>query len=224
MIYFTTFILALLLSHIACAAPTCDDVFAPDDAIMYADAQQGQHTLLKPPVIKPPKPTKPTPTKAPPKPTKPPPTKAPPKPTPPPKTTNAPPKPTAPPKPPPVVLYDVTWAPKYGNRSGITKSATCSNLARQYPHFGNFPHFPYIGGAWNVTSSSSKACGTCVNLTDTKTHRTIFITVMDKAKTTKPGWYNISQVAFTALNGGKPGTVLQASAKEVNSRFCHLLG
>ena len=198
MIYFTSFILALLLSHIACATPTCGDVFSPDDAIMYADAQQGQHALHKPPITKPPKPTKPPPT-----PTKPPP------------------KSTTPPFPPPGLLYDVTWAPKYGNKNVSTKSATCSNLARQYPHFGNFPHFPYIGGAWNINSSSSKACGECVNLTDPKTRKTIFITIMDKAKTTKPGWYNISEVAFKALNGGKSGTVLQASAKVVNASYCH---
>ena len=184
MIYFTTFILALLLSHIACATATCDDVFSPDDAIMYADAQQGQHALHKPPVTKPP------------------------------------PKSTTPPKPPPVVLHSIACTNKYDNPNGSTKSVTCSNLAHKYPHFGNFPHFPYIGGAWNITSSSSKACGACVNLTDPKTRKTVFITVIDRARTTKPGWYNISEVAFKALNGGKPGIVLQASAKEVNARYC----
>ena len=179
MIYFTTFILALLLSHIACATVTCDDVFSPDDAIMYADAQQGQHALHKPPVTKPP----PTPI-----------------------------------KPPPIVLYDVAWTGKYDNPNGSTKNVTCSNLARQYPHFGNFPHFPYLGGAWYITNSSSKACGTCVNLTDPKTRKTVFITLIDTAK---PRWYNISEVVFKALNGGKPGTVLQAEAKEVDARYCH---
>jgi hypothetical protein len=100
MIYFIAFILALLLSHIACATPTCDDVFSPDDAIMYAEAQQGQHTLHKPPVT----------------------------------------------KPSPVIPYDVTWAPMYGDKNYNTKNVTCSNLAHKYPYFGDLPHFPYIGG------------------------------------------------------------------------------
>ena len=179
MIYFTTFILALLLSHIACATATCDDAFSPDDAIMYTDDQQGQHALHKPPV------------------------------------TNAPPKAPHP------ILYAVTWAPKYGNPNISTKSATCSNLAPQFPHFGNFPHFPYIGGARGVENSSSKICGSCWNLTNPKIRKTIFIIAMDKTKPALPGWYNTSEVAFKALNGGKPGTVLQAEAHEVEAWHCH---
>ena len=44
MIYLTTFILTLLLSHIACATPACGDVTSPKELYepTYADAQ---HTL-----------------------------------------------------------------------------------------------------------------------------------------------------------------------------------
>ena len=180
MIYFTTFILALLLSHIACATATCDDVFSPDDPIMYTDDQQGQHALHNPPV------------------------------------TNAPPKAPHP------ILYPVTWAKKYGDPNGDTKSVTCSKLAPLFPHFRNFPHFPYIGGARGVENSSSKVCGTCWNLTNPKIPKTIFIIAIDKTKFAIPGWYNISEVAFKALNNGTSGTVLHAEAHEVEPLHCYL--
>jgi hypothetical protein len=48
MIYFTTFILTILLSHIARATPACGDVASPEKLYnpAIADAQQDQHTLL----------------------------------------------------------------------------------------------------------------------------------------------------------------------------------
>ncbi len=47
MIYFTTFILTLLLSHIARATPACGDVASPEELYdpMYADARAAQHAL-----------------------------------------------------------------------------------------------------------------------------------------------------------------------------------
>ena len=50
MIYFTTFILTLLLSHIAHATSACGDVNSPEELYesTYADAQQGQHVLPPP--------------------------------------------------------------------------------------------------------------------------------------------------------------------------------
>ena len=48
MIYFTTFILTILLSHIARATPACGNVASPEELYnpAFADAQQDQHTLL----------------------------------------------------------------------------------------------------------------------------------------------------------------------------------
>jgi hypothetical protein len=48
MIYLTTFILTILLSHIARATPACGDVASPEELYnpAFADAQQDQHTLL----------------------------------------------------------------------------------------------------------------------------------------------------------------------------------
>jgi len=166
MIYFTTFILTLLLSHIARATPACGDVPAPEELSdpTYADAQ---HAL-------------------------------------------------------PIILYNVTWTNYYDNKKGDTKHVACSTgphgLAHRYPHFKDIPHFPYIGAAWNVKWGSAY-CGSCWNLTDLKTHKTISITLMDS---TKSG-YNISKEAFNVLNGGKLGsTWLQAVAKQVAPYPCGL--
>ncbi len=48
MIYFTTFILTLLLSHIARATPACGDLVTPEELYdpTYADAQAAEHATL----------------------------------------------------------------------------------------------------------------------------------------------------------------------------------
>ena len=163
MIYFTTFILTLLLSHIARATPTCGDVTSPEELYnpTYTNAQEAQHAL-------------------------------------------------------PIVVYNVTWTNKYDNKNGDTKHAACSILAHRYPHYKDFPHFPYIGAAWNAQKDSAY-CGSCWNLTNLKTHKTISIIPMDSAKS----GYNISKEAFNVLNGGKLGSSwLQAEAKQVDPHFC----
>jgi len=102
MIYFTTFILTLLLSHITRATPACGDVASPEELYdpTYADAQQ---TL-------------------------------------------------------PMAVSDVVWSNWYDDPNGDTSKVACSSLARVYPHFGNIPHFPYIGGVFNIKRGSQKNC------------------------------------------------------------------
>ena len=163
MIYFTTFILTLLLSHIARAMPACGDA-APEELYdpTFTDAQ---HAL-------------------------------------------------------PIIVYDVTWTSRYDNKHGDTNGVTCNTgshgLALTYPHFRNFPDFPYIGGAWNAKFNSS-FCGSCWNLTNLKNHKTISVTVMDYARS----GYNISREAYKKLNGGRVGSgTLKAEAKQVDGKYC----
>ena len=163
MIYFTTFILTLLISHIARATPACGDAVSPEELYRndptYANDQHVQYAAP--------------------------------------------------------ILYNVTWSNGYDNKNGVTKTTACPDLAKGYQRYKDFPRFPYIGGAWNVKSEAY--CGTCWNLTDWKTHKTISIVVMDHAKT----GYNISKEAFNDLNGGKLGsTWLQAEAKQVPYFYC----
>jgi len=162
--FFTTFILTLLLSHIAHAMPTSGDATSPEELYdpTYADAQ---HAL-------------------------------------------------------PIADYLVLWSSRYDNKNGDTMGVSCSTgphgLARRYPHFGDFPSFPYIGGAFNV-EWGTEYCGTCWNLTNLRTHKTISVTVIDNAR---PG-YNISEEAFVELNGGGVGNGrLAAEAKQVSPHFC----
>jgi hypothetical protein len=166
MIYFTTFILTLLLSHIARATPACGDVTSPEELYdpTYTDTHDAQHAL-------------------------------------------------------PIIVYNVTWANKYDNKNGDTKHTACPNLAHRYPHYKDFPHYPYIGGAWNI-KKDSPYCGSCWNLTNLKTHKAIYIIPMDSAK---PGYYNISKEAFNVLNGGKLGSSwLSAEARPVDAHHCHI--
>jgi hypothetical protein len=122
----------------------------------------------------------------------------------------------------PIIVYNVTWSNRYDNKDGDTKHVACSNLAHRYPHFKDFPHFPYIGGASFIHRGIPGNCGSCWNLTDLKApHKTISVTVIDT--TTQPGArYNISKEAFNVLNGGKLGSKwLQAEARLVSPHPCH---
>jgi hypothetical protein len=169
MIYFTAFILTLLLSHIARATPACDDAAAPEELYepTFADAHAGQHAL-------------------------------------------------------PIIVYNVTWSSRYDHKNGDTNKVACNTgnhgLAKRYPHYKDFPHFPYIGGAWNV-KHGSQYCGSCWNLTNLMNYKTISVTVIDSAKANH---YNISKEAYTKLSGGSPGSggSLKAEAKQVDGKYC----
>jgi hypothetical protein len=160
MIYLTTFILTLLLSHIARATPACGDVTSPEELYdpTYTDAQNAL----------------------------------------------------------PIVVYNVTWTNKYDNKNGSTNCVACSNLADRYPHFRDFPGFPYIGGAFNIERGSPN-CGECWRLTNLRIHISIYFTAIDTATS----GFNITRESFIALNGGKLGNgTLQAEAALVPRHLC----
>src|SRR5258708_2487430 len=100
--------------------------------------------------------------------------------------------------------YKVTWDATYDNPEGNTNSVACSNgpygLADKYPHFKNFPDFPYLGGAFD-TKFDSPNCGKCWKLINHKTRRIIYFTAIDAAGS----GFNIGKEAFIDLNGGEIG-------------------
>ena len=119
-----------------------------------------------------------------------------------------------------LATYKVTFDPVYDNPNGNTLSVACSNgphgLVDKYPHFKNFPNFPYLGGAFD-TKWGSANCGKCWKLTDKKTKRFIYFTAIDAAGS----GFNIGKKAFIALNGGTVGAgTLEAEAVSVPSHFC----
>ena len=164
MIYFTTFILTLLLSHIARATPACGVVTSPEELYdpTYTDAQRDQHSL-------------------------------------------------------PPIWYNVTWAGKYDNQYFNTRNVACSDLSKQYPYFKDFPRFPFIGGA-SFIKKGSDLCGTCWNLTNPRTGKTISIAAIDSAS--QIDRFNISQRSFNTLNGEKPGQWLLAIVTKVRGYHC----
>lgn len=158
MIYFTTVIFTLLLSHVARAVPACGDVaYFEDQYDAYGEASAAS--------------------------------------------------------------YKVTWDATYDNPNGNTDTVACSNgphgLAGKYPHFKNFPDFPYLGGAYDVKWGSD-SCGKCWKLHNKKTGRSIYFTAIDAS-----GSFNIGKKAFIALNGGTVGAgTLEAEAQSVPGHFC----
>jgi hypothetical protein len=113
--------------------------------------------------------------------------------------------------------YPVTWNSKYGNPNGNTSTLACSSLAALYPHFRNIPGWPYIGAAFNIQGHESPNCGKCWKLINPTTHKFIYFTAIDTAKS----GFVLSKPAFVALGGGTSAT-LQVEAEQVPARFCGL--
>ena len=103
--------------------------------------------------------------------------------------------------------YKVTWDATYDNPNG---------LAGTYPHFKNFPDFPYIGGTFDTKWGFSN-CGKCWRLTNKKGGREIYVTAIDTAG----GGFNIGKKAFVTLNAGTVGAgTLDAEAVSVAPGWC----
>ena len=108
--------------------------------------------------------------------------------------------------------YPVTWSNFYNNPDGDTKTVVCSKLAEQFPHFKDLHRFPYIGGSFTISNSSSFDCGKCWELYNTKTDIAIFLLVIDQIDPTASG-FNISEMALKKLNAGRVVPSLEILAK-----------
>ncbi|KAI0279992.1 hypothetical protein BGY98DRAFT_965972 [Russula aff. rugulosa BPL654] len=105
--------------------------------------------------------------------------------------------------------YKITWDPKYDKEDGETKSGACSIIAPEYPHFKNFPNFPYIG-------AGPGRCGQCWKVTNKKSNTILYFTAMDAPKS---GFdMVVSKQAFMALNRGTLVPILEVDADPVPSR------
>ena len=109
-------------------------------------------------------------------------------------------------------LYTVKWNAKYDNRSGDTKTLTCSNLSLIYPHFGNIPLFPLIGASFMVRPGPH--CGQCLGLFNPKTNKSIPLHVVDHV----PANFTISKEAFDRLGG--TGNSLKAGYYPISPSIC----
>jgi hypothetical protein len=111
--------------------------------------------------------------------------------------------------------YFATWSSKYDNPNGITKSLACSEISLKYPHFHNIPNFPFIGGAFNIQEPNSPNCGHCWKLTNPKTHKSIYFTAVDYARSSG---FVLSNAAYIAL--GETTASFQVDAVQVPPHFC----
>ena len=116
-----------------------------------------------------------------------------------------------------ILPYNVTWS-SYYDTNGDTKKVACYSLARRYPHFKNFPDYPYIGGVFNIKYPSQNNCGECWKLTYARSKKSIYVTGINNA--TNHG-FNISQKAYNVLSGGLLGSkTLLAEATPAPPKYC----
>jgi hypothetical protein len=116
-----------------------------------------------------------------------------------------------------------TYDTDYDDRSSSTNKVACSNgkngLSSRYPTLGDFPSFPYIGGAYGIVWNSTN-CGSCWKITNTANNFWIHLTAIDSAG---PGLFNLATEAFETLNNGEIGSgTLTANAEQVSSHYCGL--
>ena len=116
----------------------------------------------------------------------------------------------------PVVLANnkVTPNTKYDDPNGDTRTVTCSYLAPRYPHFRNFPHFPYIGASYDIQRNSSN-CFKCWKLT-----RKSGISIYFLAINSVDHGFQVSKFAYDALSGGNY-TFLVVDADPVSLSYCN---
>jgi hypothetical protein len=70
-----------------------------------------------------------------------------------------------------------TFDPKLDNRDRSMDTVACSNL-EGFKTFGDIPHFPAIGGAFDIVWYSPN-CGSCWNITHARTGTSIQMTAID---------------------------------------------
>jgi hypothetical protein len=109
-----------------------------------------------------------------------------------------PPNPNPGPLPPPL---HATHSKRYDDPHAYTKGVACgtglNGLAKKYPKFSDFPHYPFIGGAYDITPHSPN-CGACWKLTNKKTNESISFIAIDHA----PKGFTLSEKAYKKLTGG----------------------
>jgi hypothetical protein len=110
--------------------------------------------------------------------------------------------------------YRATLDQTYDNPNGNTNGVACSNLSPKYPHFKDFPTFPYVGGAPNTTFNSPN-CASCWQLVNPSTGWWIYFTAIDAA-----GSFNMGQNSFGALGGSVAAGAFDVEATRVDRSFC----
>jgi hypothetical protein len=103
----------------------------------------------------------------------------------------------------------------YDDPHGLTKNTPCSNLAKRYPRFGDFPHYPYIGDAYDI-SRNSPNCGECWKLTNKKNVSISFIALGYSSR-----GFSLSETAYKKLGGGKAGKDgVEVEGRKVSHTVC----
>jgi Cerato-platanin len=124
--------------------------------------------------------------------------------------------------------YSVTvkYDSQYDNRDISLDAVACSDgknglLTKGYKTFGDLPNFPHIGAASAVEGYNSASCGSCWELTYTKsdkTTKTIYVTDIDHSG----DGFNIAGTALKHLGGQQAVDAghIEVASKRVAGSYC----
>lgn len=120
----------------------------------------------------------------------------------------------------------VTYDTEYDNPDISLTAVACSNgkngmLTKGYQIFGKIPGFPNIGAASAVEGYDSTSCGSCWELTYTKsdkTTKTIYMTAIDHSG----GGFNVAGAALKKLGGQEAVDAghIEVTSKRVARTYC----
>lgn len=120
-----------------------------------------------------------------------------------------------------VGLTKVTYNQFYDNGGQSLSALACSQWAAKnnYKTLSDVPNFPYVGGAYVVSGTSTGNCGDCYSIFDEQTGNLIDVTVVDAATT---GFV----ISLEALNNVTDGNAIflgsiQANVGQVPNGQCH---
>ena len=120
----------------------------------------------------------------------------------------------------------VQYDPIYDDSATLMDAVACSDgkyglMTKGYKTFGSLPSFPHIGAASAVEGWDSTSCGSCWELSYTKSDKTtnkIYVTAIDHAA----DGFLISPTALTHLAGQQAvgAGKIDAKARRVARSYC----
>ncbi|KAF5319998.1 hypothetical protein D9611_011029 [Ephemerocybe angulata] len=118
----------------------------------------------------------------------------------------------------PPLSTTINFDDRYCNSDVALTTTACSTgsngLASRWPTFGNVPNFPLVGGGFPVEGFNSANCGSCWEITDPNTGRSVAITLVNVAT---PGFTLCTDtlLALTGFNRTNVPGVVPVTARQV---------
>src|SRR5713226_8123811 len=114
----------------------------------------------------------------------------------------------------------------YDDPKSEPTSSACPRFIREYPTFDSIPSYPNIGAAYFLESNNAPKCGSCWNLTYTRSFMmtaTSYVTIIDHGDALGEEFFTTTKNVLDVLGGGKAaeaGYIPDVLVAEVDGSYC----